>query len=89
MKVSEILWLSQTEYPLVFEQEQPLFDLTGDKRSSKIIVFGLLKEGKWCYKGITLVFCQLTRKTLTGNIVETHWIDLRTFIENFGEYILK
>ena len=86
VKVKHILWLSQEKYPLTFYHNTSMLGFTKDQLPSKIIIYGVLKEGKWSYQGVSLIFFDAVIKTLTGDHVVRQWYDLRTFIEQFGEY---
>ena len=85
MKINEVMWFDQEDYPIEFKK-QPIIESNKNRNPGRIVVLGLLRESKWCYKGVTLVYCIFVIKTLLGTEKIAQWIDLRTLIEKYGDY---
>lgn len=87
MKIQEILWLSHDKFPISFSKETPVLSFERKPEYSKIIVHGILREGR-DYRGSIIVFYEgVNDDTLTGRTYSTYqWLDLKTFIKKFGEY---
>ena len=92
IRIKDILWLSQTKFPIKFCKKTPMLSFENKPEYNEIIVHGILKEGAHhVYNGSIIVFYIGTSSGKIMNKINLNynWLDLKTFIEKFGEYTLN
>jgi len=89
MRVKDICWLrSELEFPIKFEYKNPMIKLTPTIIPNSIEVYGILKDSN-TYRGTTLVFVKIIKRELTKTSISREWLDLKRFIEIFGDFRTK
>jgi len=92
IRIKDILWLSQTKFPITFYKKAPMLSFENKLEYNEIIVYGILREdARRTYSGSIIVFYVGTSSNKVLNKLDLNykWLDLKTFIEKFGEYIVN